>query len=127
MEIYGIINEKGNYEMTPEQYSQIMKDLEDVRSERDKLTEERAELRMALLKATRKNKMKTKDVELKPELFVNMYNSVQALDDFEKDIYGKDITVHWHGLYCNCSDGPEACDYIMDSLEQMVIDGFECE
>ena len=48
-----------------------------------------------------------------------MYN--EALDDmFENpennDIYGYNITVHWHGIYCNCGDGATPCNHIIPAI-----------
>lgn len=33
------------------------------------------------------------------------------------DIYGYDFTVHWHGLYCNCSDGAVPSNNLIPGIE----------
>lgn len=41
-------------------------------------------------------------------------------DDIPNDIYGHDVTVHWHGIYCNCGDGATASNYIISAVEEML-------
>ena len=38
-------------------------------------------------------------------------------DDIPNDIYGHDITVHWHGIYCNCGDGATPSNHIIPGVE----------
>ena len=38
-------------------------------------------------------------------------------DDVDNDIYGHDITVHWHGIYCNCGDGATPYNHIIPGIE----------
>lgn len=40
-------------------------------------------------------------------------NKNKTPDEFDNDIYGKEITVHWNGYYCNCGDGAIAYNNII--------------
>ena len=44
-------------------------------------------------------------------------------------IYGKDFTVHWNGIYCDCLDGCNPCNYLIPAIENIEedSDGFEVE
>lgn len=66
----------------------------------------------------------TEDIELSRKEFVALYNLMvtQMDNNMEKgkddnEIYGKDVTVHWHGYYCNCSDGATVYNYIVSNIE----------
>lgn len=85
-------------------------------------------LRKALMKLTTKkedeNNTINNDVRISKIDFLNMYED--ALNEmFDKpemednDIYGYDITVHWHGVYCNCSDGATAANYIIPAIKNV--------
>ena len=47
----------------------------------------------------------------------NGYREAEGPDLMENHIYGHDITVSWHGLWCNCEDGASACNHIIGGLE----------
>ena len=51
-------------------------------------------------------------------MFDNMEKS--NFDELPNDIYGHDITVHWHGIYCNCGDGATPSNYIISGIEGCV-------
>ncbi len=77
------------------------------------------ELKQALLEATRKHNGKQKDVHLTRQTFLDVYDHCFLRDDeeeFEKDMYGHDVHVHWHGFWCNCSDGATACNNIIEGI-----------
>ena len=38
----------------------------------------------------------------------------------ESTLYGHDVTVHWHGLYCNCSDGAVASNNIIEGIKGVI-------
>jgi len=78
-----------------------------------------AELKEALLIATRKQKSKQKDIHLTRQTFLDVYDYYFQRNDeeeFEEDMYGHDVHVHWHGFWCNCSDGAIACNYIIEGV-----------
>ena len=82
--------------------------------------EKRLELmRKALIELSRKNTTVPNDVRVSKLDFVAMHT--QAVCDMDgcedNDIYGHDITVHWHGFYCNCGDGATPANYIIPAVE----------
>ena len=86
-----------------------------------KLETEKEMLRKAVLKLAL-NKGGTPDVRVSRNDFVKIYNDAvnymfdhPELDD--NDVYGYDVTVHWHGIYCNCSDGATAANHIIPAIE----------
>lgn len=79
-------------------------------------------LRKALMQVINKNKNGIKDVRIAKVDFLEIYHkAVEDMldnpDEEDNDIYGYDITVHWHGLYCNCGDGAIPCNYIIPAIE----------
>ena len=76
-------------------------------------------MQKALLELSRKNKTVPHDVRVSKADFVAMHSTaVFEMDGCEdNDIYGYDITVHWHGFYCNCGDGATPANYIIPSIE----------
>jgi len=78
------------------------------------------ELRQALLVATRnKEGSDSGDICLKRQTFLDVYNRCfnREDEDIDPDIYGHDVSVHWHGLWCNCGDGATACNNIIYGIE----------
>ena len=68
------------------------------------------------------------DVRVSKTDFLQMYQ--KALDymweqeeksedpcDGSNDIYGKNFTVHWNGIYCDCGDGAAPSNYIIPAIE----------
>lgn len=48
---------------------------------------------------------------------MNLYcDGTEQMERFNH-IYGYDVTVHWNGFYCNCSDGATAYNYIIDGIQ----------
>ena len=64
----------------------------------------------------------TADIKVGKRDFLAIYN--KALDEMcsseDNYIYGHDITVHWHGIYCNCGDGAVPSNYIIPSIKEML-------
>ena len=52
------------------------------------------------------------------EMFDNMEKP--NFDELPNDIYGYDITVHWHGIYCNCGDGAVVCNNLIPAIEDVL-------
>lgn len=70
------------------------------------------------------NSQPTTDIELTQKEFLMAYNAAvenmfenleNGIDDNE--IYGHDVTVHWHGVYCNCEDGATVTSTVIDGVE----------
>ena len=77
-------------------------------------------MQKALIELTRKTDTIPHDVRVSKIDFVAMHTTaVCEMDGCEdNDIYGHDITVHWHGFYCNCGDGATPANYIIPGIEE---------
>ena len=104
------------------------------RMEREhRTTLEEYEKRIELLRNALKKRMTkgapSEDVRVSRIDFLALYNEAleEMFDNFEKensdetpnDIYGYDITVHWHGIYCNCGDGATPSNIIIPAIEEV--------
>ena len=97
--------------------------LDELRKEKEQEAmhyEKRVELLQdALFALTKGVKEPLKDVRVSKIDFVGMHNKavcdMNGLED--NDIYGYDVTVHWHGFYCNCGDGAVAASNIIPGVE----------
>ena len=83
------------------------------------LKNEISELRQALLVSTRNKEGKSQDIELSMPTFYNLFQEIMSHEDgdsvdMEKDIYGHDVTIHWHGFSTNCYDGATSYNYIVE-------------
>ena len=76
-------------------------------------------LRNAILQLT-KNKRETVDVRISRKDFLKLHEAaVDELHEFQhedNDVYGYPVTVHWHGIYCDCSDGATPSNYIIPGI-----------
>ena len=43
-------------------------------------------------------------------------NEMLASDTDDNDIYGKDVTVHWNGIYCSVGDGATAYNTVIAAI-----------
>ena len=81
-------------------------------------------LQNAIMTLTRDQGIRTEDIRIPKLDFIQMHE--KAVDDMfdrpaddKNDIYGYDITIHWHGMYCNCSDGATPSNYIIPALQEL--------
>lgn len=81
-------------------------------------------LRNAVIKLTARRGTMGKDIRVPKLDFLEMYE--KAIEDmFEhpeneiNDIYGHSVTIHWHGVYCDCSDGATPSNYIIPALKEL--------
>ena len=66
---------------------------------------------------------KTEDIEVSRQEFLDIYNlAMDGLGSDECELYGNDVTVHWHGIYCNCSDGAVAYNNIITGVEKVIME-----
>lgn len=79
-------------------------------------------LRKAIMQLTTHKDINNKDVRVSKLDFMNMFDD--ALNEMfdnpneeENDVYGYDVTVHWHGIYCNCGDGAVAYNNIVSAVK----------
>lgn len=99
---------------------EIITDLKEERKELNEkirdMEKEINELRAALLIATRNSgNATTGGIKLKRKTFYDLYNCGVG-DELMDDIYGYDVYVNWHGMYCNCGDGATAANNIIEGI-----------
>lgn len=87
----------------------------------------RIELLQTALTDLLHNENRCHDVRVSKTDFLEMYNKALDVffdnmekpnfDDLPNDIYGKDFTVHWNGIYCNCGDGAVVSNNLIPGIE----------
>lgn len=109
-----MVRENGMVMISEEEYRRLNKD-----------AEENEILRSAVMKMIRNFQRKpNSDMELTRREFLAVYNAAVG-DMFEREeygiddneIYGYDVTVHWHGFYCNCEDGATPTNTVIVGVE----------
>lgn len=107
--------------------------------EKDKLSDENRKLKsriarlQQLLFKVMNGKQMTKrsnseDIKVTRREFLDIYGEAEdyVMDDltgeFREDtpIYGKNVTVHWAGIYCDCSDGAVAYNGIVSGIKGVI-------
>ena len=75
-------------------------------------------LRKAMIHLTGKGN--TTDIKVSRSDFIKMHemavNEMFENNSEENDVYGYNITIHWHGMYCSCSDGATPSKYISSAI-----------
>lgn len=124
--IVELVHDCETYDGGEEEIEEAEKKIESLLKQMDELKEEykrRLELmQKALLEVTQKTTTVSHDVRVPKADFVAMHSTaVYEMDGSEdNDIYGYDITVHWHGFYCNCGDGATPANYIIPGIEDCI-------
>ena len=58
------------------------------------------------------------DTKVTRKEFVDIYHeAMEGLGSDECECYGNNVTVHWHGIYCDCSDGAVAYNHIITGVK----------
>ena len=96
------------------------KELEEIKSKIVKEYEKRIDFMHKAILELSKETEPHKDTRVTKTDFLAIYQ--KALDYMwdhaeDNDIYGYDFTVHWHGIYCNCSDGATPSNYLIPGIE----------
>lgn len=113
--------------MDIKEYNLILEKLEEaevkIRNQIEELKKSNEMLRKALMETTKKNKNNRSDVKVSRKDFLKMHSEAVnfMLDNYdaeENDVYGYNITVHWHGMYCSCGDGATPSNYLIPSIEE---------
>ena len=121
--IVELIHDCGTYDGNEDEVEELERDVEHLKKQIDELKAEyktRLELmQKALIKLTHSADTIPTDVKISKADFIEMHsNAVRDMDGLENnDIYGYDVTVHWHGFYCNCGDGATPANYIIPGVE----------
>ena len=85
----------------------------------NKVEEKAAKLRRLLFKVMKEHE--SGDVKVTRREFLEVYEeAMDGLGSDECELYGNDVTVHWHGIYCNCSDGATAYEYIVSKINEVI-------
>ena len=118
-----MVKENGMVMMTEQELDRMSK-------EKTRLIEEyekRIELMHTAILELSKGATPTNDMRVSKADFLAIYQKAldEMFDLMEKpnfdeqpnDIYGHDITVHWHGIYCNCGDGAVVCNNLIPGIE----------
>lgn len=88
-------------------------------------------LRKLLFKVLSGQNNGTEDVKLTRQEFIDLHHQAlnymfdEEVDDIgdrgeETGVYGKMITVHWNGVYCECSDGAIASNAIIPAIKEVI-------
>ena len=119
-----MVKENGMVMMTAAELERMEREHKDRIEEYEK----RLDLMQSAIKQLMKEGTPSEDVRVARIDFVAIYNKAleEMFDNFEKDnsdetpndIYGHDITVHWHGIYCNCGDGATPSNIIIPAIEE---------
>lgn len=65
-------------------------------------------------------KISRKDfIELHSYMVEQMDNVSDNFTVNNNEIYGHNITVHWHGFYCDCEDGASPANYIIPAIKEI--------
>ena len=121
--IVELVHDCETYDGAEDEIEEAEKEVENLKKEMEetkKEYEKRLELmQKALIELTQKADTVPHDVRVSKADFVAMHTAaVCEMDGIEdNDIYGYDITVHWHGFYCNCGDGATPANYIIPGVE----------
>lgn len=109
-----MVTENGMIMMTAEEYHALNMTKNKVKE----LETSNEMLRKAMLQLTGKGN--TTDIKVSRSDFVKMHdmavNEMFETNSEENDVYGHNITVHWHGMYCSCSDGATPSNYIIPAI-----------
>lgn len=102
-------------EQAEETIEDLKKKIEEIKTEYKKRLEL---MQTALIELTHNTNTVPTDKRISKADFIEMHsNAVRDMDGIEdSDIYGYDITVHWHGFYCNCGDGATPANYIIPGV-----------
>lgn len=99
----------------------LEKDLERIKDEYEKRL---AKLHKAILQLTKEEKplegvrvTKTDFLAIYEKALDEMWKAEESGDFDNNDIYGYNFTVHWHGIYCDCSDGAIPSNHIIPGIE----------
>ena len=125
-----MVKENGMVMMTEKELNEMYQNTMDM----VKRYEKRLELMQTAIKQLMHDGVTSEDVRVSKIDFLAIYQKAldemfdimdkvtdeRTPDDIPNDIYGHDITIHWHGIYCNCGDGATPTNYIISAVEEML-------
>ena len=116
-----MLKENGMVLISEKELNEIVKDANNRITELESRIKMLQKATMDLLNSKGKS---NKDIRVSKLDFLALYNDAlnemfDQPDEDENDIYGYDITIHWHGIYCNCGDGATAYNNIIPAIENV--------
>ncbi len=115
-----MLKENGMIMISEEEYNRTINDL----------LKDRNNYRRILFNLIEKKvKSRSEDIEVSRQDFVDIYSAAvgemfEKMDEDEdiddSPIYGKDVTVHWNGIYCNCEDGATVYNHLIPGIEGVI-------
>ena len=121
-----MVKENGMVMMTEQELNRIEREHKHAVNDYEK----RIELMQDAIKQLMREGATSEDVRVGKKDFLAIYRKAlnEMFDNMEKpnyeelpnDIYGHDITVHWHGIYCNCGDGAVVCNNLIPAIEDVL-------
>ena len=118
-----MVFENGMIMMTEKEWNETKYKLEHT----EKAYEKRIELLQSALLSATAGTISNEGRQVTKTDFLAIYNKALnamfkaeedgTLDPDNNDIYGYDFTIHWHGIYCNCSDGAMPSNHIIPAIE----------
>lgn len=86
----------------------------------DKRIEKETEVaKRALFKVL--SEKKTEDIKVSRQEFLDIYGlAMSGLGSDKCELYGNEVTIHWHGIYCDCSDGAVAYNNIIAGIKNVI-------
>lgn len=105
--------------LTRDEYNKLVNDKAMYKRKAKELEKRVAKMQLALLSVTSKGS--NSDVEISLQDFLDIYdlalNIMFDTQSEDNDIYGYPVTVHWHGMYCDCSDGATPSNHIIPAIQ----------
>lgn len=129
-----MVKENGMVMMTEKEHETLNNKIDRLEKEKEELTldyERRIELLQSAIMKLYHKSPSSEDVRVSKMDFLEIYqkaldtffdimdncNGNETPDEIPNDIYGYNMTVHWHGIYCDCSDGAVASNNIIPGIE----------
>lgn len=105
--------------LTRDEYNKLVNDKTMYKRKAKELGKRVTKMQLALLSVTSKGS--NSDVEISLQDFLDIYdlalNIMFDTQSEDNDIYGYPVTVHWHGMYCDCSDGATPSNHIIPAIQ----------
>lgn len=105
-------------EITVYQHEVCEEQLKEAKQKIEELEIANEMLRKAIIKLT--GKSRTSDVRVSRKDFLKMYDTAvnEFLENYheDNDIDRYPVTVHWHGIYCDCSNGATPSNHLIPGI-----------
>lgn len=104
------------YCLTEEEYTKLNKGVNEIQKEYNEL--------LNLIARILPNEKETSDKKISRKDFIALHNyMVQQMDLVSEandaPVYQSSFKVHWHGYYCDCSDGAVAANVMIPAIKEV--------